>query len=382
MAEVMRIPGLPEQVWLVMVLRWRMFRHGLRSVSAKLHMIGMIVTGLMWGLISVGVGVGIGVGSYFLMQRMQLQILGLILWGIFLFWQVFPILAAQFAPNFDSSSMLRFPLRFSSFFAINLGYGLADPTALTGVLWHLALLAGIGLARPELLPGAALVVFLSVAMNLLLGRMIFTWLERLLAQRRTREYMFVLFFVAVIALQFSGVVVQKWGHPLGGFFQRTMGFWSALPPGRAGSAISAFALWYTSEALVSCAALLLYAAAFGALLAYRLHAEFLGENFGESAAPAQRKATAPAKVRSAAPAAASAGIFAGVVCGPVAAVFLKEFRYLYRNTIMLLNLFLPLILIVFFAVTWKTNGPKDTFLHGRLANIGFAYPGAVAYTFL
>jgi len=66
----------------------------------------------------------------------------------------------------------------------------------------------------------------------------------------------------------------------------------------------------------------------------------------------------------------------------VAAIFSKEFKYLYRNSMLLMNIFMPLVFIVFIGMTAsmpsRHGGPSP---FGRF-NGGFAYPGAVAYLFL
>ena len=66
----------------------------------------------------------------------------------------------------------------------------------------------------------------------------------------------------------------------------------------------------------------------------------------------------------------------------MAAIFGKELKYLYRNSMLLMNIFMPLILIVFFSMTASMpsrHGGASPF--GRI-NGSFAYPGAVAYLFL
>jgi ABC-2 type transport system permease protein len=63
----------------------------------------------------------------------------------------------------------------------------------------------------------------------------------------------------------------------------------------------------------------------------------------------------------------------------VAAVFDKELRYLYRNSMMALSLVLPLLLIIIFSFTW--SGPRQrASLIARSPEL--AFPGAVAYMFL
>ena len=97
------------------------------------------------------------------------------------------------------------------------------------------------MARSALAAQFALIVALSVSMNLLLSRMLFTWLERLLAQRRTREILFVLMMLFFLSVQFSGMLVHRWGAPLAHFFRESAVFWTAFPPGQAGAALSSFA---------------------------------------------------------------------------------------------------------------------------------------------
>jgi hypothetical protein len=65
----------------------------------------------------------------------------------------------------------------------------------------------------------------------------------------------------------------------------------------------------------------------------------------------------------------------------VAAILAKDFRYFYRNTAMLMNLFLPLILIVIFRMSAMSvvrgGAPRTSFFTGD-----FGYPFAMFYVFL
>jgi ABC-2 type transport system permease protein len=63
----------------------------------------------------------------------------------------------------------------------------------------------------------------------------------------------------------------------------------------------------------------------------------------------------------------------------VAAVFEKECRYLLRNSVLLLNSFLPVLLVAFFAAAWRgPRNPTGFFSHSP----GLAFPAAIAYMFL
>lgn len=67
---------------------------------------------------------------------------------------------------------------------------------------------------------------------------------------------------------------------------------------------------------------------------------------------------------------------------PVAAMFEKELRYFLRSGMMLMNVFLPVILVIFFAMQWM--GPEDVErmppLFRKMPSV--AFPSAVAYMVL
>ncbi len=385
MAEVVNSTGtasLGQQLWLVVGLRWKTFRNGLRVHSEKMHLIGTVLLGLIFGAMVFGLAIGICFGSYEIARSKQWILLSAILWGIFMFWQFFPVLASQTNPGFDGRNLLRFPLRFSAFLLMSVAYGLADPFAVTGILWHVAMGVGVSLARPDLAPWAVLALGLSVLMNLLFNRMVFSWLERLLAKRRTREILAALFVLGIICLQFTSIIMQKWQQPLKRMVDRTAIVWKNLPPSEAGIALGRAAGSDRSAALETLGLLALYTAVFGGLFAIRVHAQYTGEDLGESAAPA----LAPTKrvaVRPAVPVVATgSNQVSSLVSAPVAAIFGKEVRYLYRNSMVLMNLFMPLIVIVFLSITWSRPTRSGRPVFGTRFSSDLIYPVAVAYVFL
>lgn len=390
MAEVTSGPGLGAQVVLVADLRWRLFRNGLRGLTAKLSLFGSIFVGIVWTVLGIGAAIAIGVGSYFLVAQGFTKYLSAILWGIFLFWQAFPILSAQLASTFDSTNLLRFPLKFSAFMVLNLAYGFADPASLCGIVWHFAMWIGITAARPDLWFRAGLILLLSAAMNLVFSRMLYAWLERILAQRRTREVLFALFILVMLCFQFSGMIVTRYSKPVTAFVAKTSYVWAALPPGQVGVSLQSFLVGAASPALIAGAVVILYAAVFAALFAFRLHAVYLGELFSESAAPAriEKKSAVPRSVQVAAPVVASPdSAQRSFIPGTVEAVFLKEVRYLYRNTMSALNLFLPLIIVGAMSLNSRAVAVDRPGRHGgggmvKFFASNFAYPGAVAYALL
>lgn len=385
--------SLAQQVWLVVGLRWRTFRHGLRNQSETMHLVGTIALSLVFGVMAVGMGIGICYGSYELTSLKQFPLLVLMLWGIFIFWQFVPVLAYQFNPGFDGRNLLRFPLRFSAFFLMNLSYGLADPFALAGIFWHLMMAIGVTLARPDLWPWVFLALGASAIMNLSFNRMLFAWVERFLAKRRTREILGAVFILVMVSFQFSGAVVQRWGKPIRQAVQSSTFLWHVLPPGQAGLAIGQAASGDATAALETIGLLAVYAAAFGGLYAFRVRAQYTGEDLGETAAPVTvvRK---PQKPRVAAPASATAGSSSAIASqgflsklfsGPVGAIYAKEVHYLIRNTMLLTQIFMPLILVVLFSMNLNMGAGR----HGTRPPAAFdffssnrIYPVSVAYVFL
>jgi ABC-2 type transport system permease protein len=380
MAEVVRDPRILEQIRLVVGLRWRLFRNGLRKSTAKMNFIMMVVTEAIWSILAIGSGVGLIFAGYFLADNGKTGILTIVLWAFAFFWQFIPIMTAQFAPDFDISGLLRFPLRFPVFFALSVSYGLADPIALTCVFWHICLGIGITVARPALAPWMILVLGASILMNLLFNRMIFTWLDRLLAKRRTREIMVVVFTLFIIGMQFSQFLFRQEGSKIAHTVARWMPVLTMLPPGRVAAGLVAAFEGRSADAFIAAAGVLLYAVAFAGLYTIRLRGKYRGEDLGESAAPTARK---PTKPRATGPVPAVATPDGGIhlLRAPVAAILAKDFRYFYRNTAMLMNLFLPLILIVIFrmsAMNMGTGGaPRTSFITGD-----FGYPFAMFYVFL
>lgn len=389
---IARPTPLGQQIWLVVGLRWRTFRNGLRSKSETMHVIGSVVMSLAFTLVTLAVGAGIGIGSYKLVSLNEFQFLIAILWGIFLFWQFVPILTSQMNPGFDGRNLLRFPLRFSAFFLMNVAYGLADPAALSGVFWHLAMGIGITVARPSLWPWVVIALGFSVAINLIFNRMLFAWIERFLAKRRTREILGALVILIAISFQFVGPAVQRWGGPIHRAITDSAVLWRVLPPGEAGVALDQAASGDSTAALETIGLLTLYAAAFAGLFATRVHAQFTGEDLGESAAPTLRR---PAKIREARsatvaaaaelPASTTENFASRLFGGPVAAIYVKEFHYLIRNTIMLMNVFMPLLLIALFSMNMRMGGTR----HGgrppaffNFTGSQLLYPISVAYIFL
>ena len=378
MAGINAIPSTREQIALVARLRWQLFRNSLRTLKGRLEAVSTALIGLtMTGLVFGG-GALMGIATYFLVAHDKRQWLEGFLWVAFLFWQLYPLFAASFGVQFDFANLLRFPLRFSSFFALSLIYGLFDPGAVTSLFWLFCMWVGLGIARPAMLAWALIVLFLFAAMNLLLGRMILLWTEKWLARRRTREVLGFIFILVMLSFQFIGPTINHLQHQ----HRRMQSSWvvtllpvaRVLPPGVAGRSLT-YALGGDP---LPAAAWFLFLAAYGAafflLLRTRLVAQYRGENLSEAPAIAPPTKTLRADAR-----ASSSSWEIPWVSGASGGVFEKEVRYAFRSGPMLLNFVIPVVLVIFFGITFHQQGRDGNFFARRP---DMAFPIAVAYTFL
>jgi ABC-2 type transport system permease protein len=182
-------------------LRWQLFAHSSRTTRGHLELLSRVIVGLLFSVGALGGAVGLGSAAWYFVSHGKSEWLAALLWWVFSFWQLFPVMATAFTENLESSDLLRFPLSYSSYFLVRLVYGSMDPATLLPSTWLLGITIGIGLGNPRLLPWAILVLATFAAVNILLSRMIFAWVERWLARRRTRELLGVVFFLVIITFQ-------------------------------------------------------------------------------------------------------------------------------------------------------------------------------------
>lgn len=356
-------------------MRWRMFVHSLRSTRGKLELASRVIVSFAFAIGGLGGAVLMGVAAFLLLAQGRPEMLALLLWPVFIFWQVFPVMATAFTNNPDSSDLLRFPLSYRSYFTVRMAYGAFDPATALGSLWLFGMLVGVSFAKPALFPWALLVLFTFAAFNLLFMQMIFAWVERWLAQRRTRELMGILFVLLMLAFQMIGPLTGHFGRQARPAVQRFVALLAPvqgiLPPGLAAGAIAQYSYSRFMVSFTLFALLCAFALAIGYCLHLRLLAQYRGENLSEVAA-----ARALPKDR-----ALRLGWNLPGFGAPVAAVFEKEIRYLLRSGPMLLTLIMPLFVLFIFRL-----GPMGS-KAGRAGGFftptpDMAFPAAAAYTLL
>ncbi len=380
MADVAPSFGTLSQVAIIARLRACIFRNSIRTTSARLDLVAFLLVGALIAVFDLGIGMGMAFGAYFALTTGKLALLNFLFWGLFLAWQFLPIIFASFTVDFDFRGLLRFPLRFLAFYLLSLAYALFDPALLSCIFWLLCLGAGIVFARPDLFPWILLLVLVFAATNLLLGRLISSWLERLLARRRTREAAIALFLLALFSFQLVGVAGERWGRQAAPIVVRVSPLLRPLPPGLAGMAIERAFDGRHLSALAPTALLAAYGVVFAWLLRRRLLAQYRGEDLSESLAPS--RPSVPSAFRPAPVSSASSASFASsFLPPPVAAMFEKDIRYILRNSVLLLTLIAPVLFLIVLLSAGQSPRPGKRSVM-PITSSDFLFPGAVAYAVL
>jgi ABC-2 type transport system permease protein len=344
-------------------LRWQMLKNGMRSNLGVFELGARSIAFVLYAAMGLGLGMGAGAAAYLLAFREMWKYFPLLFWMVFLLWQVVPVMLASFQDQFDLGSLLRFPVGFGPFYLLYIVFGLADISTILGGLCCFGIWAGITMARPELFAWTALGLGVFAAFNILLVRAVFAWIDRWLAQRKTREILGAVFVVLMLSLQLLNPALHQKRHqgPMSRqerdendrrvrdrIVHRLNTAYAVqqwLPPGLSARALRQAAEQQPAPALGSLGILGLYALAAGGMLAGRLKAEYRGENLGT--APSWKKAAQRRE---------GAWLLDG--SGPIAAVMEKELRSLLRTLPLLYAIGAPLLLVLVFSGAFLNAGPR------------------------
>ncbi len=341
-------------------MRARRFANAFRTTEGAFEFGARTVSLIIYTLMGLSLGVGAGSVAYSLVSEHRFKALSVEFWLVFVLWQAVAIVLASFLEQFDFGGMLRFPVSFSSFFILHLVFGLIDAATLAGGLSCLGLLVGVVAARPDL-SAAAIAALIGFALfNLLLVRAILAWIDRWLAQRRSREIVSAVFLVTLVGLQLLNPALhdENWtGHDRhsstppasevrlisqGEALLKTAASAQAwLPPGLA-SAMLQSADKHNSEAFVEEeGALGFFILATAGVLGMRLRAEYRGESFGQAPSGLDHQKTETGWLLSGS--------------GPISAVVEKELHTLFRSMPQLYAILVPTIMVVIIASLFR-NG--------------------------
>jgi ABC-2 type transport system permease protein len=370
MADLAQPVGIGKQILLIAGLRWRMLHNVLRRKQNRLDLIGLVVLGAVAGAFVVGVCFAIFAGAYDFVSGGRITWLSLLFWAIFLWWQLLPIMVAGFGASFDFRTMLRFPLSFGAFYIIGVAYGLADFTGVAAVCWIIAIILGVATASLALLPSLLLMALLFIVFNVALERLLGSWMERLLAGRRSRELFFGGFILLMLSLQLLGPLLNRYEDSAQPWLVRALPYLSYFPPSLVGKGVGAASGGNFRTFLLAAAELACYVLFFGGLLWLRFAAQYRGEDLSESQAPARtiRKTVERHTTEDA----------LDLMSPQIAAVIRKEFRYLLRNGFAAVALLIPPILV--FAVISQSSLIRTMGSRGMSPELFF--PGLVGYIVL
>lgn len=359
-------------------LRWQMFTNGLRSNKGALELGARTFSFIVYVVMGLAVGSGAAVATYFLVSGNQWRFLPVEFWVLGFIWQVIPVMLASFQEQFDLGILLRFPVRFGSYVLLYMVFGLVDVSTILGALFCAGIWFGVAAARPGLLLWISMALVMFAVFNILLVRAVFAWIERWLAQRKTREILGAIFMVGLLSLQLMNpAIYQKRHSGRSGRQEQADQLRAAkaryapllkganavqkwLPPGLAAQSLQQAVAQKPDAALGSFGLLGLYALLVAGVLAIRLKAEYRGENLG--VAPSRVVAVAGRSK-----AAVKAGIFGLAALdaggepmihgsGPITAIMEKDVRSLLRTLPLLYAIGAPLLLVLVFSTIFLKNG--------------------------
>jgi len=360
-------------------LRWQMFTNGLRSNKGALELGARTFSYIVYTVMGLGVGAGAATATYFLVSGNQWRFLPVEFWVLGFIWQMIPVMLASFQEQFDLGILLRFPVRFGSYVLLYIVFGLVDVSTILGGLFCAGIWFGVAAARPGLLLWASLALAVFAAFNFLLVRAIFAWIERWLAQRRTREILGAFFMVGLLSLQLlNPAIYQKRHSERSGHQEQAEQLRAAkaryapllrnvnavqkwLPPGLAAQSLQQAVAHQPDAGLGSLGLLGLYALLAGGILAIRLRAEYRGESL--SVAPSRVVASAGrgmAEVIPSVVALDAGGEQTTHSSGPIAAIMEKDVRSLLRTLPLLYAIGAPLLLVLVFSSIFLRNGAVQT----------------------
>lgn len=201
---------MPSQLTAILWAQWRTFwnlRHGEGRAGRLLAPLLVLVWYGMWG--------GFALGAWFATSVLDPSRLSIgVPWGlmgIFLYWQLAPIMTTHMGVSIDVRKLLLYPIPTSRLFVIELLL-----SAVAGLEMLLVLAGGtLGLLENPAVPawGPLIALPLFVAFNLFIAAGLRSLLERLLAYRHIREALVFLFVMAAALpqlLAYTGLRRGAW----------------------------------------------------------------------------------------------------------------------------------------------------------------------------
>jgi ABC-2 type transport system permease protein len=356
-------------------MRWRMTLNTLRTKRGKFELGAQILSTGFFSMLWLLFGASFGFAAFEFTRHGMWKSLPMLFWVVLGVWQMLPVVIASAQGSVDPG-LARFPVSLGSYLLLYLSLGIFDLASIFGGIALTGIGLGVVIARPALLPWVVITLALFAIFNLLLTRAVFAWIERWMAQRRTREVLGVIFLLFFVGLQLLNPAWHQ--HDLAinqaklfHILQIANMVQQVFPPGLAAKSIASAASAQGPETVALIAALVLYAICALVVLGIRLRAEYRGESLAEvQHFSATRKAITRTDSEASLPAAQKPRLFDG----PIHAVLTKDIRYLCRSTVMLFSLITPVVFL------FLIGGQSRTSPNGL--PVQFAFPMTVAYALL
>jgi ABC-2 type transport system permease protein len=354
-------------------MRWNMFRNGLHSKKGALELGARVGMTLLYAVMGLGMAFGLGAAAYQITASGGWKFVPILFWIVCFLWQIVPISMASFQQQFDPGGLLRFPVSFGGYYLLHLIFGLVDASTIMGAFCCTGLLVGVSVVRPDLFGWMALALTVFAIFNVLLVRAIFAWIDRWLAQRRTREILTAVFFAGLLSMQlFNPALHGRMKHgQMSAQSRERLKYWVRrgnevqrwLPPGLAANMVEEAQANRPAQSLESLALLGIFVLGAGGVLAARLRSEYRGESLGEAPARKEEKR--------------QSGEWLIDGSGPVAAVLEKELRTLMRAMPFLYSLGAPLLMVFVFSSMFRTHHSN---MQSPIALLLFLAYGLVGFT--
>lgn len=267
---------------LLLWVRWQLFCNSLKRRGRNQELIFTILGSVLMGFAVIGTSLGFFFGTLLSVQAGRIWVVNILLWIVFLIWQLAPILFEGFSPGLNFREIARYPISFALYYTLSVLYGLLDPAAIAALLWLSAIWMGLVLGNSSWAIPAALVLPVFAGLNLLCNRIVIGLFERFQSTRKGRERLAVLFLIVMTLPQLIQLLSYNWSRvtsfvPLR-MMQKIVSPVNTISP--AGLVVESLS-WRGFSVLAPMSLLLLYALLAGLLLRHQLLRIYEGEIYAE-----------------------------------------------------------------------------------------------------
>jgi ABC-2 type transport system permease protein len=328
------IPSERDQLRALAEMRWAAFARLMRNDNEKISFAFWLTGRILIFVVAVAVAFICGLLTDLATDGgpLSLTMIFLLVGGL---WQGMALLREQ--QSGVELELLRFPLRLRTYIGLWLAAGALESMTILGTLACVGLFTGLVLGGANPLRAAS-AVFLYFVFNLALARNVMLWMGRLLARRRTRELVLVLFSIFGVLPRMLHTVWKQaiaWIHrlPLPSFVYTALHY---TPP-----VLTAHTAFGKGGILIPLAGLLAWDAVLVSALIIGLRRSYRGEHLHEFAA-----ASAPTRLART----ATSTLSTSQASNPVFVVAHMEWARLRHGGAALYGTLTPLIYVAFFGL--------------------------------